>query len=244
MCGGAQGQGEEHRALQQEMGMLLRELSPVYAGIILNESDYLHTQQDTQFFEALYETTTDLLLQAFPGSKRQALVVEELGRVLRTNQFNTAFNTRRNAAHISQSPLSIRQLYALKFEDDPALNSRKLSQLYQKRFTEGSVTDATISNTPLVNKIMQPDARHAASGAASSRMPWHRGARKQTAAAAGAAAAASSTRRSAAQQAFVEWRRSAPTTQHMRMDAQRASMQQRALFDAGVHRQVEERPLP
>jgi hypothetical protein len=219
--------------------MLLKELSPVYAGIVLNESDYLHTVQDTQFFEALYETTTELLLQAFPGSKRQALVVEELGRVFRTNMFNTAFNARRNAAHISQSPLTIRQLYALKFDDHPALNSRKLSQLYQKRFTEGSVSDAAVSNTPLVNTIMKPDVRHA-SGAAS-RMPWHGGARKQKAAAA-ATAAASSTRRSAAQQAFVEWRRSAPTAQPMRTEKEGISLQQRALFDAGLHRSLAAEP--
>jgi hypothetical protein len=87
------------------------------------------TQQDTQFFEALYETSTDILLQAFPGGKRRALLVEELGRVLRTNQFNTAFNSRRNAQHISQSALTIRELYALKFEGDPALNSRKVRLL-------------------------------------------------------------------------------------------------------------------
>jgi len=147
----------ECAALKREMHHHLQELSPIYATIIMQESDYHHTQQDKKFFEGLYETTTEILMQAFQGQRRQAILEEELGRVLRTNQFNTLANRRRSAGHISQSSLTVRELYALKHEGDPSLNSRTLANLYQKKANQGSVTLASVSNSPLIGNVISSD---------------------------------------------------------------------------------------
>eukprot|EP00240_Pyramimonas_obovata_P003804 CAMPEP_0118928128 /NCGR_PEP_ID=MMETSP1169-20130426/5455_1 /TAXON_ID=36882 /ORGANISM="Pyramimonas obovata, Strain CCMP722" /LENGTH=374 /DNA_ID=CAMNT_0006870037 /DNA_START=121 /DNA_END=1241 /DNA_ORIENTATION=- len=160
----------DHAALKREMECYIQDLSPIYAMIIMQESDYHHTAQDKKFFEQLYETATEILLQAFPGSHRQQKVEQELGRILRTNQFNPRAERRQNKGHISESTMSVRELYALKFEGDPSLNARVLANLYQRKPSDGGVTLASVSNSPLVGKIICPEVQMGES--LRERMPW------------------------------------------------------------------------
>jgi len=152
----SKGTRAEHAALARDMERQLQELAPVYATIIMQESDYHHTEQDKKFFEHLYDAATEILMLAFPGQRRQALLEDEIGRVMRTAQFNSHGQKRLNKGHISECTLSVRELYQIKHEGDPALNSRILSNLYQKKTVEGTVTLASISNTPLIGKIISP----------------------------------------------------------------------------------------
>mmetsp|Transcript_29504 Transcript_29504/g.35836 ORF Transcript_29504/g.35836 Transcript_29504/m.35836 type:complete len:315 (-) Transcript_29504:533-1477(-) len=130
----------------------LQELAPIYAQIIMQESDYEHTQQDKLFFESLYESTNMILQEAFSGQRKQKELEEELGRIFRTNQFNIA--CRRNQKRLNDGALSIRELYQLKHEGDPALNSRILASLYPKRDAPGSVQLASASNSPIIAKMI------------------------------------------------------------------------------------------
>ena len=70
------GSRSEVAALKREMAFQLSELAPLYATIIMSESDYENTHQDKKFFEGFYETTTEILLQAFPGTRRQVMLEE------------------------------------------------------------------------------------------------------------------------------------------------------------------------
>jgi hypothetical protein len=89
--------------------------------------------QDKKFFEQMYEATKDILVNAFPGNYRQTIIEQELGRVLRTEQFNAHSARRQNTGHISESTLSVRELYSLKFEGDPSFKTRVLANLYQRK---------------------------------------------------------------------------------------------------------------
>ncbi|KAK3246717.1 hypothetical protein CYMTET_43757 [Cymbomonas tetramitiformis] len=151
---------------QREYETHLQDLAPIYAQIIMQESDYEHTQQDKLFFESLYEVTNQILQEAFAGQKKQSELEEELGRIFRTNQFNMA--SRRNKKRLNDSTLSIRELYQLKHEGDPALNSRILASLYPKKEANGSICSASASNSPIISKII-PSPREKLHGKEKSR---------------------------------------------------------------------------
>eukprot|EP00793_Prasinoderma_coloniale_P000144 PRCOL_00005652-RA len=134
----------------------LADISPVYARIIMTCSDYEHTQQDKLFFESLYEATNLVLQEAFAGQRKVHDVEIELGRIFRTNYFNLA---RRRKAKGSGSraheggTLSSRELYALKHEGDPALNSRILEQYYAKR-ERGGVMDGAKRVSAIIERML------------------------------------------------------------------------------------------
>lgn len=150
------GDDESHADLVAACEARLADVAPVYAQIIMNCSDYEHTQQDKLFFESLYEATNLVLQEAFAGQRRGHDVELELGRIFRTKYFN--LSRRRGAAGAAsasrkQDTLSIRELYALKHEGDPALNSRILAQLYAKR-ERGSVVSGANRVSAVIAKML------------------------------------------------------------------------------------------
>ena len=80
--------GRSLEKLSQDTEQYMEQLAAAYAHIILTQSDYRHTQHDKFFFEALYESTHQVLIDAFAGHRRGNELEIELGRIFRSETFN------------------------------------------------------------------------------------------------------------------------------------------------------------
>ena len=126
-------------------------LSSIYAQIILTQSgEVTHIQQDRMFWETLYDASDQVLQEVFVGQKKTNVIEIELGRIFRTKYFNMA--ARRNELKRDPTNYSVRELYALKNEGDPMLNSRTLASIYTK-VKSNSVQCAAISRAPLIEHL-------------------------------------------------------------------------------------------
>ena len=126
-------------------------LSSIYAQIILTQSgEVTHIQQDRMFWETLYDASDQVLQEVFVGQKKTNVIEIELGRIFRTKYFNMA--ARRNELKRDPTNYSVRELYALKNEGDPMLNSRTLASIYTK-VKSNSVQCAAISRSPLIEHL-------------------------------------------------------------------------------------------
>ena len=126
-------------------------LGSIYAQIILTQSgEVTHIQQDRMFWETLYDASDQVLQEVFVGQKKTNLIEIELGRIFRTKYFNMA--ARRNELKRDPTNYSVRELYALKNEGDPVLNSRTLASIYSKT-KSNSVQSAAISRSPLIEHL-------------------------------------------------------------------------------------------
>ena len=108
-------------------------LSSIYAQIILTQSgEVTHIQQDRMFWETLYDASDQVLQEVFVGQKKTNVIEIELKR--------------------DPTNYSVRELYALKNEGDPMLNSRTLASIYTK-VKSNSVQCAAISRSPLIEHL-------------------------------------------------------------------------------------------
>lgn len=137
-------------ATEAEAKRLFEQLGSIYAQIILTQSGCTHIQQDRIFWESLYEATDQVLQETFVGQKKASIIEIELGRIFRTRHFNTA--ARRHEMKRDPTNYSVRELYALKNEGDPVLNSRILSSIYSKH-KSNSVQVAALFRSPLIEQL-------------------------------------------------------------------------------------------
>ena len=126
-------------------------LGSKYAQIILTQSgEVTHIQQDRMFWETLYDASDQILQEVFVGQKKTNIIEIELGRIFRTKYFN--FAARKNELKRDPTNYSVRELYALKNEGDPVLNSRTLASIYSKVKSK-SVQEAVMSRSPLIEHL-------------------------------------------------------------------------------------------
>jgi len=143
------------RELEDEMGQLRLEISPIYSEIILKYSTYEKPQQDRMFFELLYETLINIMDEAFTKLSKRPEIENEIGQLFRSKHFN--LYKRKHVPPRSVDTLSVKELYTLKHEtSNRALNAKMLSSLYEKPSSIG-VTVASVTNTPLITQyVMSP----------------------------------------------------------------------------------------
>lgn len=122
--------------LKEETEQYMEELASAYAQIILTQSDYRHTQHDKFFFEALYESTHQILVDAFAGHRRGNELEIELGRIFRSETFN--LSKRKHSTKYTTENLSVREIYKLKHEGNYALNYKLLQSLHQRKRQSGA----------------------------------------------------------------------------------------------------------
>ena len=102
------------------------------------------------FWETLYDASDQILQEVFVGQKKINVIEIELGRIFRTKHFNLA--AKRNELKRDPSNYSVRELYELKNEGDPVLNSRTLASIYSKVKSK-SVQTAVTSRSPLIEHL-------------------------------------------------------------------------------------------
>eukprot|EP00736_Rhodelphis_marinus_P003244 Rmarinus@m.12786 len=125
----------------------LRELSRVYATVILEQSDWRKTQQERQFFELLYDFTNRVMFTIF--DRRLWVAIEiELGRIFRTDDFN--ISKRQNDPNRRQTPLSARELYEIKKDD---MLPNRVFQAATTPRSNHSVRTALKTRSPLISVI-------------------------------------------------------------------------------------------
>lgn len=141
--------------LEQEMEASFAQLAPLYAHIIMTQSDYEHTQQDKLFFESLYEATNLVLQEAFAGQRfRGAELEQELGSIFRTDKFNIA--RRRHESPQVTSLMSIREIYRLRHEPDPETGVQSMRALHvtHRRNRGGPASLVSVACSPIINSII------------------------------------------------------------------------------------------
>ena len=137
--------------VQREAQLQMERLGPLYARIIMTQSDYKHTQQDKLFFESLYEACNQILQDTFSGQRRMQELEVELGKIFRTRSFNIA--RRRNEQKQDLTIYSLRELYALKNEGDLTSNARLLASVTTKPQSR-SVSRAGSNCSKIINAML------------------------------------------------------------------------------------------
>jgi len=137
--------------LKKETERHMEDLAAAYAQIILTQSDYRHTQHDKFFFEALYESTHQVLIDAFAGHRRGNELEIELGRIFRSDTFN--LSKRRHTTRYTTENLSVRDIYKLKHEGNYALNYKLLRNLFQRKDQSGASQLGVDQCSPVINLL-------------------------------------------------------------------------------------------
>ena len=144
--------GRSLEKLSQDTEQYMEELAAAYAHIILTQSDYRHTQHDKFFFEALYESTHQVLIDAFAGHRRGNELEIELGRIFRSDTFN--LSKRRHTVKYTTENLSVREIYKLKHEGNYALNYKLLQSLHQRKHQSGANQLGVDQCSPAINLLL------------------------------------------------------------------------------------------
>jgi len=88
----------------------LRDISLVYATILLKHSNYANTQQERQFFESLYDFSKRVLF-TINNRKHWHAIENELDRVFRSPHFNLSQRKNKVNSQGSSAQVSFKELY-------------------------------------------------------------------------------------------------------------------------------------
>jgi hypothetical protein len=138
---------ETHELIREkelEKRAKIKEVSVVYATILLKHSNYANTQQERQFFESLYDFAKRVLF-TINNRKNWHAIENELDRIFRSPHFN--LSQRKNDANLKggSNTLSFREMFEKSQEGRPLFGDGKNHR--------SSIHQALQMRSPIISEI-------------------------------------------------------------------------------------------